>query len=51
MLELARSMLKRSWIIYYNTTYSSTAQHTGAMMFPYAYGFGLFMAVSANGSF
>jgi spermidine synthase len=45
-LELARSMLKPGGIIYYNTTYSATAQHTGAMLFPYAYRFGLFMAVS-----
>jgi len=45
-LDLARGMLKPGGIIYYNTTFSPVAQHTGAVHFPYAYRFGPFMAVS-----
>src|SRR5215471_7768922 len=45
-LELARGMLKPGGILYYNTTFSEEAQRTGAFQFPYAYRFGLFMAVS-----
>jgi SAM-dependent methyltransferase len=45
-LELARSMLKPGGILFYNATYSWEAQRTGAVRFPYAYRFGLFMAVS-----
>jgi spermidine synthase len=45
-LDLARQLLKPGGIIYYNTTFSWDAQHTGAEHFPYAYRFGPFMAVS-----
>lgn len=45
-LDLARAMLKPSGILYYNTTFSAEAQRTGALHFPYAYRFGIFMAVS-----
>jgi predicted membrane-bound spermidine synthase len=45
-LELARGMLKPGGVLYYNTTFSEEAQRTGAVRFPYAYRFGLFMAVS-----
>jgi len=45
-LDLARSMLKPGGILYYNTTFSAEAQRTGAVRFPYAYRFGIFMAVS-----
>jgi len=45
-LDLARAMLKPGGILYYNTTYSAEAQRTGAVRFPYAYRFGIFMAVS-----
>jgi spermidine synthase len=45
-LDLARAMLKPGGILYYNTTYSTEAQRTGAVRFPYAYRFGIFMAVS-----
>jgi hypothetical protein len=45
-LELARSLLKPGGIVYYNTTFSDEAQRTGAVQFPYAFRFGLFMAVS-----
>ncbi len=45
-LDLARQMLKPGGILYYNTTFSRDAQHTGAVHFPYAYRFGPFMAVS-----
>jgi predicted membrane-bound spermidine synthase len=45
-LQMARGMLKPGGVLYYNTTFSPEAQHTGAMLFPYAYRFGIFMAVS-----
>jgi predicted membrane-bound spermidine synthase len=45
-LNLARSLLKPGGVIYFNTTFSDIAQHTGAMLFPYAYRHALFMAVS-----
>ncbi|HTS32163.1 MAG TPA: hypothetical protein VMH81_40110 [Bryobacteraceae bacterium] len=45
-LDLARQLLKPGGILYYNTTFSYTAQHTGAEHFPYAYRFGPFLAVS-----
>ncbi len=45
-LQLARSMLKPGGILYYNTTFSGEAQRTGAITFPYAYRFDIFMAVS-----
>jgi spermidine synthase len=45
-LDLARSLLKPGGILYYNTTFSPEAQRTGALHFPYAYRFGIFMAVS-----
>jgi predicted membrane-bound spermidine synthase len=45
-LTLARSMLKPGGVIYFNTTFSDEAEHTGAMLFPYAYRHALFMAVS-----
>jgi len=45
-LDLARQMLKPGGILYYNTTFSRDAQHTGAVHFPYAYRFGPIMAVS-----
>ena len=45
-LDLARGMLKPGGILYYNTTYSAEAQRTGAVRFPYAFRFGIFMAVS-----
>lgn len=46
MLTLARGMLKPGGVIYYNTTYSGDAQKTGASLFPYAWRFGPFLAVS-----
>jgi hypothetical protein len=45
-LQLARGMLKPGGILYYNATFSPEAQRTGAVLFPYAYRFVLFMAVS-----
>ena len=45
-LQLARDMLKPGGILYYNATYSPEAQRTGAVVFPYAYRFNIFMAVS-----
>ena len=33
-------------MIYFNTTFSDEAEHTGAVLFPYAYRHALFMAVS-----
>jgi len=45
-LDLARGMLKPGGIVYYNTTFSPVAQHTGAVHFPHAFRFGPFMAVS-----
>lgn len=45
-LQLARGFLKPGGILYYNTTFSPEAQRTGAVTFPYAYRFGIFMAVS-----
>lgn len=45
-LDLARQLLKPGGIIYYNTTFSPVAQHTGAVHFPYAFRLGPFMAVS-----
>jgi len=45
-LDLARAMLKPGGILYYNTTFSAEAQRTGAVRFPYAFRFGIFMAVS-----
>ncbi len=46
MLTLARSMLKPGGVIYYNTTYSDDVQKTGSALFPYAWRFGPFLAVS-----
>jgi hypothetical protein len=45
-LDLARQLLKPGGILYYNTTFSYVAQHTGAMHFPYALRFGPLLAVS-----
>jgi spermidine synthase len=45
-LNLARSLLKPGGVIYFNTTFSDEAEHTGAVLFPYAYRHALFMAVS-----
>jgi spermidine synthase len=45
-LDLAREMLKPGGIIYYNTTFSPVAQHTGAERFRYGYRLGPFLAVS-----
>lgn len=45
-LDLARQLLKPGGIIYYNTTFSPVAQHTGVTHFPYAYRLGPFLAVS-----
>ncbi len=45
-LQLARGMLKPGGVLYYNTTFSPEAQRTGAVLFPYAYRFVIFMAVS-----
>jgi predicted membrane-bound spermidine synthase len=45
-LDLARQLLKPDGILYYNTTFSYVAQHTGAMHFPYALRFGPLLAVS-----
>jgi hypothetical protein len=39
-------MVDAGGIIYYNTTLSPVAQHTGAVHFPHAFRFGPFMAVS-----
>jgi len=39
-------MVDADGIIYYNTTFSPVAQHTGAVHFPYAFRFGPFLAVS-----
>ncbi|MFN0102776.1 MAG: fused MFS/spermidine synthase [Bryobacteraceae bacterium] len=46
MLTLARGMLRPGGVIYYNTTYSDDVQKTGATLFPYAWRFGPFLAVS-----
>lgn len=46
MLAMARSMLKPGGVIYYNTTYSDDVQKTGSSLFPYAWRFGPFLAVS-----
>jgi spermidine synthase len=45
-LQMARGMLKPGGILYLNTTFSPEAQRTGAVLFPYAYRFDIFMAVS-----
>jgi len=45
-LDLARQLLKPGGILYYNTTFSYVAQHTGATHFPYALRFGPLLAVS-----
>ncbi|MBZ5610229.1 MAG: spermidine synthase [Acidobacteriia bacterium] len=45
-LDLVRTMLKPGGILYYNTTFSATAQRTGAARFPYALRFGGLLAVS-----
>lgn len=45
-LDLARELLKPGGILFYNTTFSWDAQRTGALHFPYAFRFGLFMVVS-----
>ena len=45
-LNLARQMLKEGGILYYNTTFSEAAQHTGTALFPYAFRFGPMLAVS-----
>jgi spermidine synthase len=45
-LRLARAHLKPGGILYYNTTHSPEAQQTALMVFPYAYRFGRFLAVS-----
>jgi spermidine synthase len=44
--DLARELLKPGGVLYYNTTFSEEAQRTGALHFPYAVRFSLFMAVS-----
>ena len=46
MLTLARAMLKPGGVIYYNTTYSDDVQKTGSSLFPYAWRFGPFLALS-----
>lgn len=46
MLTLARGMLKPGGVLYYNTTYSDDAQKTGVTLFPYAWRFGPFLALS-----
>jgi predicted membrane-bound spermidine synthase len=45
-LQMARRHLKPGGILFYNTTHSMEAQHTGASTFPHAYRFGPFLAVS-----
>jgi spermidine synthase len=45
-LRHARQLLKPGGMLYYNTTFSAEAQHTGAEEFPYAFRFGPMMAVS-----
>jgi spermidine synthase len=45
-LDLARELLKPGGILYYNTTFSYVAQHTGAAHFPYALRFGPLLAAS-----
>ena len=45
-LELARGHLKPGGILYYNTSHSPEAQRTALDVFPYAYRFGRFLAVS-----
>jgi len=45
-LALARRHLRRGGILYYNTTHSPEAQATALAVFPYAYRFGRFLAVS-----
>jgi len=45
-LALARQLLKPGGVLYYNTTFSYVAQHTGASEFPYALRFGPLLAVS-----
>jgi spermidine synthase len=45
-LSMARGMLKPGGVIYYNSTFSPEAQRTGASLFPYAYRFVIYMAVS-----
>jgi spermidine synthase len=45
-IDLARRLLKDGGILYYNTTFSTVAQHTGAERFPYAFRFGPMLAVS-----
>lgn len=45
-LSLAKAHLKEGGILYYNTTDSTDAQKTGAMVFPSAYRFCNFLAVS-----
>jgi spermidine synthase len=44
--DIARAHLKPGGVIYYNSTYSAVSQHTAAVHFPYAFRFGLFLAVS-----
>jgi hypothetical protein len=46
MLTLARTMLKPGGVLYYNTTYSDDVQKTGTSVFPYAWRFGPFLALS-----
>lgn len=46
MLTLARSMLKPGGVLFYNTTYSDDVQKTGVSIFPYAWRFGPFLALS-----
>jgi predicted membrane-bound spermidine synthase len=46
MLTLARGMLKPGGVIYYNTTYSDDVQKTAVTLFPHAWRFGPFLAVS-----
>ena len=46
MMDLASSLLKPGGLLYFNSTYSEEAQHTGAVKFPYGYRFGPMMAVS-----
>ena len=44
--DIARKALKPGGVIYYNSTYSRAAQHTGAVYFPYAVRFGMYLGVS-----
>jgi spermidine synthase len=47
-LTLARGHLNPGGVLYYNTTHSPEAQATALEVFPYAYRFGRFLAVSQS---